>query len=249
MAGHNKWSKVKHIKAVVDAKRGKVFSKLSKELTLAAKHGGSNPEMNARLRTAVLNARAVNMPADNIERAIKKGAGELEGANIEELVYEGYGPSGVAMLIEVVTDNRNRSINDLRIIFSKNGGNMAESGSVAYLFSRRGEIRLDKASLSEDQAMELALEAGADDVQAEGDDWVIYTAQDQLFAISAALHAKNVHPKSQQLVYLPSTTIPVDDTSTAKTLLKLYDALDDYDDTQNVHANFELTDEVMSTLS
>lgn len=249
MAGHNKWSKVKHIKAVVDAKRGKVFSKLSKELTLAAKHGGSNPDTNARLRTAIQNARAQNMPGDNIERAVKKGAGELEGATLDEVVYEGYGPGGAALLVEVVTDNRNRSVNDLRIIFSRNGGTFADAGSVAYLFSRQGEIRLAKDGLNEDAAMELALEAGADDVQDGGDEWVLSTAQDKLFAVGAALQQKDISPRSQQLVYQSSVSVPVDDPAVAKSLIKLYDALDEYDDTQNVHSNFEISDEVMAQLS
>jgi YebC/PmpR family DNA-binding regulatory protein len=249
MAGHNKWSKVKHIKAVVDAKKGKVFSKFSKELTLAAKQGGSNPELNARLRTAILNARAQNMPMDNIDRAIKKGAGELEGASLEEITYEGYGQGGVAMLVDVVTDNRNRSINDLRVLFSKNGGTMADPGSVAYLFNRRGEIRLDKAGLTEDQAMELALDAGADDVQDDGDDWLISTAVDQLFNVGGALQARGKSPKSQTLSYHPSTTVTISDPATAKALLKLYDALDDYDDTQDIHANFDIPEDVMAAIS
>lgn len=249
MAGHNKWSKVKHIKAVVDAKRGKVFSKFSKELTLAAKLGGSNPELNARLRTAILNARAMNMPGDNIERAIKKGAGELGGSVLEEIVYEGYGQGGVAMLIEVVTDNRNRAVADIRLIMSKNGGTFADAGSVSYLFQRRGEIRLDKGSLTEDAAMELALESGGDDMVDGEDDWVIYTAQDQLFAVGGALQAKGVSPRSQQLIYQPSTTVTLTDVATARSFLKLYEILDDYDDTQNVHANFEIADEIADELS
>lgn len=249
MAGHNKWSKVKHIKAVVDAKKGKVFSKLAKELTLAAKHGGSSPDSNARLRSAILNARAVNMPSDNIERAIKKGAGELEGAALEEITYEGYGHGGVAMLIEVVTDNRNRSVNDLRTIMSKNGGIFADAGSVSYIFTRRGEIRLDKGSLTEDAAMELALEAGGEDMVDDGDDWVIYTPVDQLFAVGSALQAKGASPKSQHLIYQPSTTVTLTDEATARSFLKLYDTLDDYDDTQNVHANFEIADDIAAKLS
>lgn len=249
MAGHNKWSKVKHIKAVVDAKKGKVFSKLAKELTLAAKHGGSSPDANARLRSAILSARSVNMPSDNIERAIKKGAGELEGATLEEIVYEGYGHGGVALLIEVVTDNRNRSVNDIRTIMSKNGGTFADAGSVSYLFQRRGEIRLDHGNLTEDSAMELALEAGADDMVDEGDDWVIYTPVDQLFAVGSALQAKGAAPKSQNLIYQPSTTVTLTDETTAKAFLKLYDILDDYDDTQNVHANFEIADEIADKVS
>ncbi len=249
MAGHNKWSKVKHIKAVVDAKRGKVFSKLAKEITLAAKSGGGAPETNARLRTAILNAKAQNVPNDNIERAIKKGTGELQGATLEEVLYEGYGQGGVALLIEVVTDNRNRSVSDLRNIFSKLGGTFADAGSVSYLFNRRGEIRLDKAAVTEDTAMELALEAGADDVIGEDEEWVVYTPVDKLFAVGAAFQAGGFTPKSQQLVYHPSTTVTLDDESTARSFLKLYDALDDYDDTQNVHANFELADDVVAVLS
>jgi YebC/PmpR family DNA-binding regulatory protein len=244
MAGHNKWSKVKHIKAVVDAKKGKVFSKLAKELTLAAKHGGASPDTNARLRSAILNARAVNMPGDNIERAIKKGAGGADSASLEEIMYEGYGQGGVAMLIEVVTDNRNRSVNDIKVLMSKNGGIFADAGSVSYLFNRRGEIRLDKAGLNEDTALELALEAGGEDMVDGGDEWVIYTAVDQLFAVGSALQAKGVNPKSQNRIYQPSTTVTLSDVATARSFLKLYDALDDYDDTQNVHANFEIADEI-----
>lgn len=249
MAGHNKWSKVKHIKAVVDAKRGKAFSKLAKEITLAAKHGGGVPETNARLRTAILNARAQNVPNDNIERAIKKGTGELQGAALEEVVYEGIGHGGVALLIEVVTDNRNRSVSDLRTLFSKLGGTFADAGSVSYLFNRLGEIRLDKSAAAEDDLMEIALEAGADDVLAEDEEWVLYTPVEKLFAVGSALQAKGIAPKSQQLIYQPSTTVTLNDEGTARSFLKLYDALDDYDDTQNVHANFELADEVVASLS
>lgn len=250
MAGHNKWSKVKHIKAVVDAKRGKVFSKLSKELSLAAKLGGSNPELNARLRTAILNARAQNMPNDNIDRAIKKGAGELEGAALEEVLYEGFGPGGVALLVEVVTDNRNRSVNDIRTILNKNNGTFADAGSVSYLFQRLGEIRIPKQGLSEDAIMEIALEAGADDVidGGEEDQWIIRTAWDQLFAVSSTLQSKDITAASTQLIYHPSTTITLSDLQTAKALLKLLDALEDYDDTQHVHSNFEIDDSIADQL-
>lgn len=249
MAGHNKWSKVKHIKAVVDVKRGKVFSKLAKEITLAAKHGGANPDLNARLRSAVLAARAANVPNDNIDRAIKKGVGELEGATLEEITYEGYGPGGVALMIEVVTDNRNRAANDLRVLLGKNGGTFADAGSVAYLFNRRGEIRIDKAALSEDAATELALEAGADDVQPDDEDWIFITATDQLFQVGNALREKGLPLKTQALTYHPSTTVTISDVEAGKSLLKLYDLLDDYDDTQNVHANFEIADEIADRLS
>ncbi len=248
MAGHNKWSKVKHIKGPADAKRGKIFSKLSKEITLAARSGG-DPAMNARLRSAIQAAKGQNMPNDTIDRAVKKGTGELGGATIEEALYEGYGPGGVAMLVEVATDNRNRAANDLRILFSRNNGAFAEAGSVAYLFQRRGEIRLEKSGISEDAAMELALEAGADDVQDEGEDWLIVTPTDKLFAVAGALKEKKVTPKEPRLAYSPSTTIAVTDVDAARKLLALYDALDDYEDAQHVHANFEIPDDVMAGLS
>lgn len=248
MAGHNKWSKVKHIKAVVDAKKGKVFSKYSKELTIATKLGGSNPELNARLRTAIHNARAQNMPNDNIERAIKKGAGELEGSVLEEITYEGYGPGGVAFMIEVVTDNRNRSVNDIRVLLGKNHGTFADAGSVAYMFQRRGEIRIEKGNRSEDEAMELALEAGGDDLQDGDDDWIIYTAVDQLFPVVAQLEKKSISYSSAKLALVADNTITVEDLDTAKTLVKLYDVLEDYDDTQNLYTNFDFSDEVLAAL-
>lgn len=249
MAGHNKWSKVKRLKGALDVKRGKVFSKLSREITLAAKQGGGSPDLNARLRSAILAAKAVNMPGDTLDRAIKKGTGELGGAAIEEVMYEGYGPGGVAFLVEVVTDNRNRAANDLRILFSKNGGTFADAGSVAYMFTRHGEIRLDKGTLDEDAVMELALDAGADDVQDDGEEWVITTAQDKLFAVAGVLKDKGVTPKSPRLTYQCSTSVQVTDPVVASQLLKLYDILDDYDDTQDVHANFEIPDEVMADVS
>ncbi|MDB6074081.1 MAG: hypothetical protein JWO89_1721 [Verrucomicrobiaceae bacterium] len=248
MAGHNKWSKVKHTKGPADAKRSNAFAKLSKEITVAAKSGG-NPDMNARLRSAILNAKAVNMPSDTIERAVKKGTGELGGAAIEEIVYEGYGPGGVAMLVEVATDNRNRSAQDMRTLFSKNHGAFADAGSVAYLFQRRGEVRLDHSAYSEDQATELALEVGADDVVDEGDEWVLFTSHDKLFSVAAALKDRQVAPKSQKLVYQPSTTLTIADPNVARQLVRLYETLDEYDDTQNVFANFELTDEAAEALS
>lgn len=248
MAGHNKWSKVKHIKAVVDAKRGKVFSKLAKEISVAAKHGGGNPDANARLRSAILAARAQNVPNDNIDRAIKKGTGELGGAAIEEITYEAYAPGGTAMMIEVVTDNRNRAAADLRSLLFKNNGTFADAGSVAYMFQRRGEIRLPKNGLTEDQITEAALEAGADDVQEDGDDWVLFTATDQLFAVGSVLKERNLVPASQKLIQHPANLITIEDPDIARQVVKLYDILDDYDDTQNVYANFDLSEEAASAL-
>lgn len=248
MAGHNKWSKVKHIKGAADAKRGKIFSKLSKEITLAAKAGGGSPDMNARLRSAILNAKGQNMPNDTIDRAVKKGTGELDGSTIDEIVYEGYGPGGVAFMIEIATDNRNRSAQDLRTTFTKNGGTFADAGSVAYMFQRLGEVRLDKEGISEDQATELALEAGADDVLDDGDEWVLFTSLDKLFSVGNALKDKGVTARSQKLIYHPSTSITIEDPAIARQVVRLYDALDDYDDTQNVFSNFELSDQAAAAL-
>ena len=248
MAGHNKWSKIKRGKAITDAKRGNAFSKLAKEITLAAKSGGGSPDMNARLRSAILAARAANVPNDNIDRAIKKGTGEIAGAALEEILYEAYGPGGVAMMIEIVTDNRNRSANDIRVLLSKNNGTFADSGSVAYMFQRRGEIRLDRSTATEDEIMEVALEAGADDIQDDGEDWVVYTATDKLFQVANALREKNLASRSQKLIYQPQTTVTISDVENAKSLIRLYDVLDDYDDSQNVHANFEIDDAIAEQL-
>jgi len=248
MAGHNKWSKIKRGKAITDAKRGNAFSKLAKEITLAAKSGGGSPDMNARLRSAILAARAANVPNDNIDRAIKKGTGEIAGAALEEILYEAYGPGGVAMMIEIVTDNRNRSANDIRVLLSKNNGTFADSGSVAYMFQRRGEIRLERSAATEDEIMEVALEAGAEDIQEDGEDWVVYTATDQLFQVANALRDKKLASRSQKLIYQPQTTVTISDVENAKSLIRLYDVLDDYDDSQNVHANFEIDDAIAEQL-
>ncbi len=249
MAGHNKWSKVKHIKAVVDAKRGKVFSKFSKEITIAAKLGGGNPDMNPRLRSAILAARAQNMPNDNIDRAIKKGTGEIEGAIPEEALYEAYGPGGTAFLIEVVTDNRNRAAADLRTLLNKNHGTFADAGSVSYQFKRKGEIRLPAGAFDEEAATEHALECGADDVVMDGDDWVFYTAVENLFQAGSSLKDKGHEPRAQSLIYTAENTLLLDDLEVAKQVVQLYDALNDYDDTQNVHSNFDIADEIADSLS
>jgi YebC/PmpR family DNA-binding regulatory protein len=248
MAGHNKWSKVKHIKAVVDAKRGKIFSRLAKEISLAAKAGGGNPDANARLRSAILAARAANVPNDNIARAIKKGTGEGGGAAIEEILYECFAPGGVGLMIEVVTDNRNRAAADVRSIISKNGGNFAESGSVGHMFQRLGEVRLEKGTLTEDAATELALECGADDVVEDEGQWLFRSSIEQFLNVSQALREKGYTPSSQGMVYVPANIIEITEADHAKAVVKLYDALDDYDDTQNVYANFDLSDEAAAAL-
>ena len=249
MAGHNKWSKVKHIKAVVDAKRGKIFSKFSKEITIAAKLGGANPDMNPRLRTAILAAKAQNMPNDNIDRAIKKGTGELEGAIPEEALYEAYGPGGTAFLIEVVTDNRNRSAADLRSLLNKNNGTFADAGSVAYQFQRKGEIRIPLSTLDEDRATELALEAGAADVTSDGEDWIFYTSIEDLFQVGSALKNLGHEPRSQNLVYVAENNLLLSDLEIARQVVHLHEVLSDYDDTQNVYANFDIDDEIADSLA
>ena len=247
MAGHNKWSKVKHIKGAIDAKRSQLFSKLSKEISLAARNGGDT-DLNPRLRSAVTAARKQSMPSENIERAIKKGTGELGGAAIEEILYEGYGPGGVAFLIEVATDNKNRSPADIRTIFNKNNGNMGSAGSVAYLFDRMGEIRLPGSALGEDAMLEAALDAGAEDVTSDADEHIIHTTVENLFEVATALAKAGHESTSQKLVYVPKTTLAIADATVAAALIKLSDALDDYDDTQNVYSNFDFTDEVLAAL-
>jgi len=248
MAGHNKWSKVKHIKAAVDAKKGKVFSKIARELTIAAKNGGRDPDLNPRLRSAISAAKAANMPGDNVERAIKKGLGELEGVMLEEITYEGYAPGGVAMLIECVTDNKNRSSSDVRTAFNKGGGAMASAGSVAHQFQRKGEIKLPAAAAGEDAVLEAALEAGADDVVSDPDEHTIYTAPDKLYAVAGGLKERGLAAASVKLVYVPANTVTLTDVNAARQVLRLYDHLDDLDDTQTVSANFEIADDVMEQL-
>lgn len=245
MAGHNKWSKVKHIKGAIDAKRGKMFSKLSRELTVAAREGGGDPDMNARLRSAITAAKAQNMPNDTIERAIKKGTGELAGESLEEALYEGYAPGGVACLVEVVTDNKNRVKNELNTIFNKGGGSLGSSGSVAFQFDRKGEIKVAANGMGEEEMLERALEAGAEDVASDEDEHTVTTAPEQLAAVAAALAERGVEIASQQLVFIPQNLVPVPDAETAAKILRLYEKLDDYDDTQNVFSNFDIPDDVM----
>ncbi len=248
MAGHNKWSKVKHIKARVDAIKGRVFSKCAHEIALAARAGGGDPGMNARLRTAIDNAKAVSMPRENIERAIKKGTGELGGDAIQEVTYEGYGPGGIAFLIEMATDNLNRAAQDTRTMFSKNGGAVATPGSVSYQFDRKGEIRLNASDINEDRIMDAAIEAGADDVRSDSEEHVILTAPTDLGAVAAALRGIGLKPLSEKLVSVPQTTTMVSDPEIARQILKLYDQLDDYADTLNIFTNFEVTDEALELI-
>jgi YebC/PmpR family DNA-binding regulatory protein len=249
MAGHSKWSKVKRFKGAIDAKRGRIFSKLSKEISIAAKAGGGDPDSNPRLRSAIQAARAQSMPNDNIERAIKRGTGQgTDAAQIDEIMYEGYGPGGVALIVEAATDNRNRTAAQVRSIFSKNDGNLASGGSVSYMFHKKGQITVPRDSIEEDRLFELALEAGADELTTEEDQYVITTSHDQLYAVAEALKRANVTTDGQKFTFIPDTTVQVADETVARQVLRLCDALEDDDDVQNVYSNLEIPDDVLARL-
>ncbi len=240
MSGHSKWHSIKHKKGALDAKRGKLFTKLIKEIAIAARSGGTGDiTQNARLRKAVTDGKAANMPNDTIERAIKRGTGELEGAAYEEIVYEGYGPGGVAIILNVTTDNRNRTVSELRHTFSKNGGNLGESGSVAWIFHKKGSIVLDRQAKSEDELMEIALEAGAEDMQTDEDSYQILTAPEDFHAVLDAVKAKGIEPASAEVTMIPQNYIHLEGRE-ADQMLKLYEALDDHDDVQSLSANFDI---------
>lgn len=247
MAGHSKWKQIKHKKAAADAKRGAKFTKLIKEITVAARQGGGDPEGNPRLRTAIDGAKAENMPAENIDRAIKKGTGELEGVNYEEATYEGYGPGGAAILIEVTSDNLNRTVADIRHIFSRLGGNLGGPNSVAWMFERKGQIWVDAGTHPEDAVMEAALEAGAQDMSAEGDAYVITTDPADLHAVRDALKAKGVATRETELAQLPTTTVQVSGKD-AEHLLKLMESLEDHDDVSKVFSNFDIDAETLAAV-
>lgn len=249
MAGHSKWSKVKRFKGAIDAKRGKIFSKLSKEISIAAKSGGGDPNGNPRLRSAIVAARSASMPNDNIERAIKRGTGEgHDAAHFEEIVYEGYAPGGVAVIVEAATDNKNRTAAEVRSIFTKNHGNLASSGSVSYMFHRKGQILLPRDSIEEYRLLELVLEGGAEELTNAEEVYVITTAPDQLYAVAEALKNAGVTTESQKFTFIPDTTITVGDETVAQQVLRLCDALEDDDDVQNVYSNIEIPDEVLAKL-
>ena len=244
MAGHSKWSKVKRFKGAIDARRGQIFSKLSKEISIAAKSGGGDPDGNPRLRSAILAARAASMPNDNIERAIKRGTGEgNEAQHFEEIIYEGYAPGGVALIVEAATDNKNRTAAEVRSIFAKNHGNLAGSGSVSYMFHRKGQIVVPKASIEEDKLLELVLETGAEELTNDEDVYLVITAPDQLYAVAEALKNAGVTTESQKFTFIPDTTITVADESVAQQVLHLCDALEDDDDVQNVYSNLEILEQ------
>ena len=248
MSGHSKWHTIKHKKGAADAKRGKVFTRIIKELTVAARSGGGDIDSNPRLRTIVAEAKSVNMPADNIKRAVQRGTGELPGVSYEEVTFEGYGPGGTAVLVETLTDNKNRTLPEIRTIFSKHGGNLGESGSVRFLFSKMGYIAIERDKASEDAVMEAAIEAGADDVESDDDGHQIWTVQDGLHEVAKSLEAALGEAEAVKLAWRPQTPVTVTGTDAA-TLMKLIDTLEDDDDVQTIWGNYEVPDDELEKLA
>jgi YebC/PmpR family DNA-binding regulatory protein len=244
MSGHSKWHSIKHKKGAIDAKRGKMFSKLIKELTVAARVGGGDASGNPRLRKAMDDAKALNMPKDTMTNAIKRGTGEIAGAAIEDVTYEGYAAGGVAVFIETQTDNRTRTVAEIRHIFSKNGGNLGESGSVGWMFQKKGSIVVDLAAINEDRIMELALEAGAEDVSSDGESWEVVTSPEDFSAVLDAVKVANIEPISAEIVMRPTNSIKVTG-ATAQSVLRLMESLEDHDDVSKVSANFDIPAEEM----
>ncbi len=247
MSGHNKWSSIKHRKGAQDAKRGKIFTKLIKEITVAARTGGGDIDANPRLRSAVAAAKVENMPKDNIERAIKKGSGDLEGVSYEENSYEGYGPGGAAILVESLTDNKNRAVAEIRHIFNKYGGNMGENGCVAWMFDKKGYLRVDKAAVAEEKLMEIALEAGADDVLEDDDSFEVTTEPQDFEGVKEALEAAGIPFCDAEVTMLPQTLNPLTGAE-AERMLKLMEAMEDCDDVQKVYTNADIPDEMVNAL-
>lgn len=247
MSGHSKWAQVKHKKAVVDARKGKIFSKIAKEIAIAARLGGGDPDGNPRLRTVIEKAKEVNMPSENIKRAIMKGTGELPGLAYEESVYEGYGPGGTAILLEVLTDNRNRTVSEIRHIMAKNGGNLGEAGCVAWMFEKKGYILVEKSKIDEDTLMSVALEAGAEDMKNDPkeENFEIITAPEGMSRIKLALESANIPISLSEITMLPKSYVALDEKS-AEQMIRLIDALEDHEDIQNVYTNFDIPDEVMA---
>jgi len=248
MSGHSKWATIKHKKGALDAKRGKVFTRVIKEIMIAARSGGGDPDGNPRLRTAILAAKAVSMPQDNIKRAIMRGTGELEGGQIDEIMFEGYGPGGAAVLVNVATDNRNRTVSEIRHCFSKNGGNLGEQGSVAWMFERKSEIVVDKDNASEDKLRGIALEAGADDLRDDGDTWSVLSAPDAHEAVSEAIRKAGIPTVEAAIAMVPKNLMKLEG-KTAQGMLKLHDALEEHDDVQNVYSNFDIDESELESMS
>ncbi|HET9178108.1 MAG TPA: YebC/PmpR family DNA-binding transcriptional regulator [Terriglobia bacterium] len=248
MSGHSKWATIKHKKGAADAKRGKLFTKLIKEIAVAARIGGGDPDTNPRLRSAVADAKAVNMPADNIKRAIQRGTGELPGVQYEEIVYEGYGPSGVALIMEIATDNRNRTLAELRHILSKHGGNLGETGCVTWIFSKRGYIVVEKSRTQEDALLELITEAGADDMREDGENWEILSPVENFQQVIEALNKAGITPAAAELSMVPQTQVKISG-KPADQVLRLMDELDEHEDVQHVYANFDIEDAELQSLA
>jgi YebC/PmpR family DNA-binding regulatory protein len=247
MSGHSKWATIKHKKGALDAKRGKIFTRVIKEIMIAARSGG-DPAMNPRLRTAVVAAKAVSMPADNIKRAIMRGTGELEGGQIDEIMFEGYGPGGAAVLVMVATDNRNRTVADIRHVFSKYGGNLGEQGSVAWMFERKSQIRIEGDKATEEQLMSVALEAGADDLRDDGGDWEVLSAPENHEAVVAALEKAKIPTVEAQIAMVPKNLMKLEGKS-AGGMLKLSEALEEHDDVQDVYSNFDIDEKELEALA
>jgi len=248
MSGHSKWATIKHKKGALDAKRGKIFTRLIKEISIAAKNGGGDPDSNPRLRTAILAAKAENMPQDNIKRAIQRGTGELPGVNFEEFALEGYGPGGVAILLDINTDNRNRTVSEIRHVFGKNGGNMASAGAVSYLFHKKGDIVIPKSASSEDDLMGIVLEAGADDLRDDGDNWEVVTEPGSFEAVVEAVKKAGIEPASASVAMIPQNYIKLEGQQ-ASTMIRLMEALEEHDDVQNVHANFDIDQKLLEEVA
>jgi YebC/PmpR family DNA-binding regulatory protein len=247
MSGHSKWATTKHKKAATDAKRGKIFTKIGKEITVAARLGGGDVNGNARLRTAVAKAKSISLPAENIKRAIQKGTGELPGVSYEEIIYEGYGPGGVAVIVESMTDNRNRTVSEIRNIFSKAGGNMGEAGCVSWMFHKKGYLVVNRAKIEEDKLMTLALDAGAEDMQSEDDNFVITTAPNDFEKVRKVLEEAGVSPELAEITMIPQTYVKLDGKE-AQQMLRLVETLEDNDDVQNVYANFDIPEEILNAV-
>jgi YebC/PmpR family DNA-binding regulatory protein len=248
MSGHSKWATIKHKKGALDAKRGKIFTRLIKEISIASKNGGGDPDANPRLRTAIAAAKAENMPADNIKRAIQRGTGELPGAMYEEFALEGYGPGGVAVLLDINTDNRNRTVSEIRHVFGKNGGNMADAGAVSWMFHKKGDIVVPKAKAKEDDLMAIVLEVGAEDLRDDGDNWEILTDPSVYEGVLEAVKNAGIEPASASVSMIPQNYIKLEGPA-ATTMIRLMEALEEHDDVQNVHSNFDIDEKLLEEVA
>jgi YebC/PmpR family DNA-binding regulatory protein len=248
MSGHSKWATIKHKKGALDAKRGKIFTRLIKEISIAAKNGGGDPDANPRLRGAILAAKAENMPQDNIKRAIQRGTGELPGATYEEFSLEGYGPGGVAVLLDINTDNRNRTVSEIRHVFGKNGGNMADAGAVSYMFHKKGEIIVPKSAVKEDDLMALVLDAGAEDLRDDGENWEVLCEPSAYETVLEAVKKANIAPTSSSVTMIPQNYIKLEGPA-ASTMIRLMEAFEEHDDVQNVHSNFDIDEKLLEEVA